>query len=105
MNPKPDVEPCWLQRYVWPEPEGLVNTSWYASTGYSAAFAQLHNAAKPDVDPLPAVQDAPKFLAQQLAAAAAAQPGKLPQLIATTMPAETQAQLQALLQSAGATLA
>lgn len=29
---------------------------WYASTGYSAAFAQLHNAAKPDMDPLPAVQ-------------------------------------------------
>ena len=73
--------------------------------GYSAAFAQLHNAAKPDVDPLPEVPDGAAFLAKQLAAAAAAAPGQMAARVSTTVLPEQQAQLQALLQAAGVALA
>lgn len=36
-------------------------------TGYSAAFAQLHNAAIPQPDPLPDIPDARQYLAASLA--------------------------------------
>ena len=74
------------------------------AAGYSAAYAQLHNAHRPERDPLPEVPDAKKFLAQQLAVAASRQPGQLPGRISAALPPEGQAALQGLLQSAGVTL-
>jgi len=73
-------------------------------SGYSAAFAQLHNAAKPEEDPCPEVADGAAFLAQHLSAAAAAHPGQMAPRIAASLAPEQQAQLQALLQAKGATL-
>ncbi len=77
-----------------------------STTGYTAAYAQLHNADRPERDPLPDVPDAGAFLAKQLGSLAAQRPGTLSARVATALPApEQQAQLQALLQVAGMTLA
>ena len=73
--------------------------------GYSAAFAQLYNAAEPDEDPLPDVPDGPAFLAQHLGTAAAAQPGQMAARISASLPPGQQQQLQALLQAKRVTLA
>ncbi len=75
-----------------------------SALGYSAAYAQLHNAHKPERDPLPDVPDAAIFLAKQLGGAAAAAPGTLPGRIAAALPPDAQQQLQALLQGGGVAL-
>ena len=74
-------------------------------TGYSAAYAQLHNAAKVERDVLPEVPDAKADLATRLGALAASAPGKLPQLIAAHVPTEQQQLLASIVQAAGINLA
>ena len=75
------------------------------TAGYSAAYAQLHNAAKAERDALPEVQDAKADLAARLAALAASAPGRLPRLIAAHVPAEQQQLLAALALAAGISIA
>ncbi len=46
--------------------------------GYSAAFAQLHNAARPSEDPTPDVHDPQRHLAAELARFSQARPRRRP---------------------------
>ncbi|KAI3438113.1 hypothetical protein D9Q98_000554 [Chlorella vulgaris] len=77
----------------------------YAAGGYSAAYAKLHNARKPDRDPLPDVADAKLALAEALGKMAAAQPGRVPQLVQAALPAEQQQKLAGYCQAAGVAIA
>ena len=69
--------------------------------GYSAAFARLHNAHRPEPDQLPEVTDARTYLAQALGKAAASSPGRLPALVAGQLSPELQQKLAAIVQAAG----
>ena len=73
-------------------------------TGYSAAFAQLHNAAKAEKDMLPEVADAKADLAVKLSAFAARAPGWLPRVIAAHVPGQEQQILASITLAAGITL-
>ena len=61
--------------------------------GYTAVYAQLHNAGKKEVDPIKDVQDAKEFLATSLARASANMPGKFPILIQQNVEPPNQAGL------------
>ena len=49
------------------EPAETIEDVVEESREWAAAFAQLHNASKPEPDPLPEVADAKRNLAQQVA--------------------------------------
>ena len=72
--------------------------------GYSAAYAQLHNAAKPERDALPDVTDAKADLAARLGALAASAPGRLPRLVAAHVSVEQQQMLVSIMLAAGVSL-
>ena len=69
--------------------------------GYSAAYARLHNAQRPERDPLPGVPDGRTALAAELGKLAAAQPGRVPQLVAAACSPEQQQKLAQWCQAAG----
>ncbi|KAK9819488.1 hypothetical protein WJX81_001683, partial [Elliptochloris bilobata] len=73
--------------------------------GYSAAFAQLHNAARPSEDPTPDVHDPQRHLAAELARFSQAHPGRVPALVQANVAAEQQQRLQAYCQACGVSIA
>ncbi|KAL4452248.1 hypothetical protein ABPG75_007910 [Micractinium tetrahymenae] len=73
--------------------------------GYSAAYARLANAQRPDQDPLPEVKDARAALVQALGSLAAAQPGRVPQLVTAALSPEQQQKLAGYCAAAGVTIA
>lgn len=74
-------------------------------SGYSAAFAALHNAAAAPVDPLPDVADPKRYLASSLASLSSRHPGTVRQLVATMVPETAQQALQSYCSSAGVLIA
>lgn len=60
---------------------------------------------RPDRDPLPDVADAKLALAEALGKMAAAQPGRVPQLVQAALPAEQQQKLAGYCQAAGVAIA
>lgn len=74
-------------------------------SGYSAAFAALHNAASTPSDPLPEVGDPRTYLASSLAELSSRQPGTVRQLVATMVPENAQQALQSYCSSAGVLIA
>ncbi|PSC72253.1 Exportin-2 [Micractinium conductrix] len=73
--------------------------------GYSAAYARLHNAHKPEVDPLPDVKSGQAALAQALGKLSAAQPGRVPQLVGAALSPELQQTLAGYCAAAGVSIA
>ncbi|KAK9829548.1 hypothetical protein WJX72_006417 [[Myrmecia] bisecta] len=73
--------------------------------GYSAAYAQLHNAHVPTVDPVADVKDVKQHLALSLSNFSRSQPGRMPGLVATNVSPEMQQRLQGYFQSAGVSVA
>eukprot|EP00887_Chlorella_sp_A99_P002133 scaffold21.g2133.t1 len=69
--------------------------------GYSAAYARLHNAHRPERDPLPDVKDPQAYLVQALARHGAAQPGRVPALVAAQLSPELQQKLAGMAAAAG----
>lgn len=62
-------------------------------------------AHRPERDPLPDVKDAKVAVAQALGRMAAAQPGRVPQLVAAALSPEQQQALAGYCQAAGVTIA
>lgn len=72
-------------------------------SGYAAAYAKLHNAAKPEIDPLADVTNARTDVARLLSTWSQQSPGRVGRLLATAP--EAQAALTQLCQSTGAVIA
>lgn len=75
------------------------------ATGYSAAYARLHNAAYNEPDPFPSVQDTSKYLAESIGRFSQAHPGRVAQLVQSHVPPEGQLQLQQYCQRVGVSIA
>ena len=76
-----------------------------AKAGYSAAYSQLQNAARREVDPCADVADPKVNLAQKLAAAGGQQPGRLSGLIANHCQPAVQQALAGYCAAAGVNIA
>ena len=87
------------------KPRTAAHSILHPTAGYSAAYAQLHNAAKAERDALPEVRDARADLAARLGALAASSPGRLPRLVAAHVPAGEQQLLASLMLAAGVSIA
>ncbi len=74
-------------------------------SGYAAAYAKLHYAARAEPDPLPEAGEARGELAQRLAAAGAAAPGRIARRIAAHVSPEAAAELARICAAAGVALA
>lgn len=74
-------------------------------TGYSAAYARLHNAAAPQQDLLPEVGEPRAYLASALAKYGVSQPGRVHRLVAAHVQQDMQAKLDTYCQAAGVSIA
>ena len=72
--------------------------------GYSAAFSQLANVARPDLDPCPQVSNVKQYLAHSLARLSQTVPGQVSTVMQRTLQTDMQEKLKGYLVAAGVSI-